>query len=225
MQVPRWVPASHTRNTAQRRRGGGGVASGCPQRSDGRAVGCGQPGACLGGWWWLGAAHPVLDGRTPLAGVLPAHNGHATRSSADAAPTTATRRLTNQPTAVDGPAHDNWAGQDSGPGTGPDASRPWLRRCARPRRGGRAHGWLSYPPLSGCAHRGRVALARQLSPRPVAPPCPQRHAPPCARTCATPAGRSVDPRRAAPHLGGTPDRGKAALKGKHNEQQETRASE
>ena len=79
-------------------------APGCPQRSDGRAVGCGHPGACLGGWWWLGAAHPVWTAGHLWGGVLPAHNGHATRSGADAAPTTATRRLTNQPTAVDGAA-------------------------------------------------------------------------------------------------------------------------
>ena len=59
--------------------------------------------------------------------------------------------------------------------------------CARPVEG-RTHtgGWVN--PLSGCAHCGRVALARQLSPCPVASPCPQRLAPPCARTRAKPAG-------------------------------------
>ena len=49
------TPATHH----PRPRVGGRVAPGCPQRPDGRAVGCGQPGACLGGWWWLGTAHPV----------------------------------------------------------------------------------------------------------------------------------------------------------------------
>ena len=59
--------------------------------------------------------------------------------------------------------------------------------CVRPVEG-RTHtgGWVN--PLSGCAHCGRVALARQLSPCPVASPCPQRLAPPCARTRAMPAG-------------------------------------
>ena len=133
-----------------------------------------------------GGCAPSVDGRTPLGGVLPAHNGHAARSGADAGPTTASGRNQLRPGYGRPRSHQlGWAG--TGPGTGPGASRPWHRRCARPHRGA-AHtgGWVN--PLSGCAHRGRVALARQLSPRPVASPCPQRHAPPCARTRATPAG-------------------------------------
>ena len=133
-----------------------------------------------------GAAHPVWTAGHLLRGVLPAHNGHAARSGADAGPTTASGRNQLRP-GYGRPRSrkTGWAG--TGPVPGPGASRPWHRRCARPRRGA-AHtgGWVN--PLSGCAHRGRVALARQLSPRPVASPCPQRHAPPCARTRATPAG-------------------------------------
>ena len=133
-----------------------------------------------------GGCAPSVDGRTPLGGVLPAHNGHAARSGADAGPTTASGRNQLRP-GYGRPRSrkTGWAG--TGPVPGPDASRPWQRLCARPRRGA-AHtgGWVN--PLSGCAHRGRVALARQLSPRPVASPCPQRLAPPCARTRAMPAG-------------------------------------
>ena len=44
----------------------------------------------MGGGGWGGA--PSVDGRTPLGGVLPAHNGHAARSGADAGPTTASGR-------------------------------------------------------------------------------------------------------------------------------------
>ena len=133
-----------------------------------------------------GAAHPVWTAGHLLRGVLPAHNGHAARSGADAGPTTASGRNQLRP-GYGRPRSrkTGWAG--TGPVPGPGASRPWHRRCACPHRGA-AHtgGWVN--PLSGCAHRGRVALARQLSPRPVASPCPQRHAPPCARTRATPAG-------------------------------------
>ena len=133
-----------------------------------------------------GGCAPSVDGRTPWGGVLPAHNGHAARSGADAGPTTASGRNQLRP-GYGRPRSrkTGWAG--TGPVPGPDASRPWQRLCARPRRGA-AHtgGWVN--PLSGCAHRGRVALARQLSPRPVASPCPQRLAPPCARTRAMPAG-------------------------------------
>ena len=125
-----------------------------------------------------GGCAPSVDGRTPLGGVLPAHNGHAARSGADAGPTTASGRNQLRP-GYGRPRSRKmgWAG--TGPVPGPGASRPWLRLCARPRRGA-AHtgGWVN--PLSGCAHRGRVALARQLSPRPVACCCPQRLAPLCA---------------------------------------------
>ena len=185
MQVPDRAPASHTRNTAPRQRAAAGsplvVHSGPTARPS--AVG-NQRLACVGGGGWGGA--PSVDGRTPLGGVLPAHNGHAARSGADAGPTTASGRNQLRP-GYGRPRSRKmgWAG--TGPVPGPGASRPWLRRCARPRRGA-AHtgGWVN--PLSGCAHRGRVALARQLSPRPVASPCPQRLAPLCARTRATPAG-------------------------------------
>ena len=133
-----------------------------------------------------GAAHPVWTAGHLLGGVLPAHNGHAARSGADAGPTTASGRNQLRP-GYGRPRSRQLGWTGTGPVPGPGASRPWQRRCARPHRGA-AHtgGWVN--PLSGCAHRGRVALARQLSPRPVASPCPQRHAPPCARTRATPAG-------------------------------------
>ena len=133
-----------------------------------------------------GGCAPSVDGRTPWGGVLPAHNGHAARSGADAGPTTASGRNQLRP-GYGRPRSRKTGWASTGPGTGPGASRPWQRLCARPRRGA-AHtgGWVN--PLSGCAHRGRVALARQLSPRPVASPCPQRLAPPCARTRAMPAG-------------------------------------
>lgn len=89
-----------------------------------------------------GGGAPSVDGRTPLGGVLPAHNGHAARSGADAGPTTASGRNQLRP-GYGRPRSRKmgWAG--TGPVPGPGASRPWLRRCARPRRGGRAHGWLS----------------------------------------------------------------------------------
>lgn len=44
-----------------------------------------------------GGGAPSVDGRTPLGGVLPAHNGHATRSGADAGPTTASGRDQSRP--------------------------------------------------------------------------------------------------------------------------------
>ena len=185
MQVPDRAPASHTRYTTPRPRAA--ACSPLVVHSGPTAVPSAvgnQRLAWVGGGGWGGA--PSVDGRTPLGGVLPAHNGHAARSGADAGPTTASGRNQLRP-GYGRPRSRKmgWAG--TGPVPGPGASRPWLRRCPRPRRGA-AHtgGWVN--PLSGCAHRGRVALARQLSPRPVASPCPQRHTPPCARTRATPAG-------------------------------------
>ena len=177
MQVPDREPASHTRSPTPRSRAAAGsplvVHSGptaVPSAVDIQRL------AWVGGGGWGGA--PSVDGRTPWGGVLPAHNGHAARSGADAGPTTASGRNQLRP-GYGRPRSrkTGWAG--TGPGTGPGASRPWQRLCARPRRGA-AHtgGWVN--PLSGCAHRGRVALARQLSPRPVACCCPQRLAPLCA---------------------------------------------
>ena len=89
--------------------------------------------------------------------------------------------------AMDGPAHERRAGQAPAPCRGRTLRGRGLDGVRAPVEGA-AHtgGWVN--PLSGCAHRGRVALARQLSPRPVASPCPQRLAPPCARTRAMPAG-------------------------------------
>ena len=89
-----------------------------------------------------GGCAPSVDGRTPLGGVLPAHNGHAARSGADAGPTTASGRNQLRP-GYGRPRSrkTGWAG--TGPVPGPGASRPWQRLCARPRRGGRAHGGLS----------------------------------------------------------------------------------
>ena len=78
-----------------------------------------------------GGGAPSVDGRTPLGGVLPAHNGHAARSGADAGPTTASGRNQLRP-GYGRPRSRKmgWAG--TGPVPGPGASRPWLRRCARP---------------------------------------------------------------------------------------------
>ena len=186
MQVPRWAPASHTRNTAQRRRGGGGVASGCPQRSDGRAVGCGQPGACLGGWWWLGAAHPVWTAGH-LGGVSCPPTMGTPRDRARTRAQPQHRGAISCAPAMDGPALERWAGQAPAPCRG-RALRGRGKDCVRAPVEGPRTRVAELTPLSGCAHRGRVALARQLSPRPVASPCPQRLAPPCARTRAMPAG-------------------------------------
>ena len=175
--MPCRVPASHTRSPTPRSR----AAAGSPlvvhsTRRRGRRLWTSRG---LLGWVVVaGGCAPSVDGRTPWGGVLPAHNGHAARSGADAGPTTASGRNQLRP-GYGRPRSRKlgWAG--TGPVPGPGASRPWQRLCARPRRGA-AHtgGWVN--PLSGCAHRGRVALARQLSPRPVACCCPQRLAPLCA---------------------------------------------
>ena len=58
--------------------GGGGFASGCPQRPDGAAVGCGQPEACLGGWGWLGRR--TQCGRPDTFGGCPARPQWARRA-------------------------------------------------------------------------------------------------------------------------------------------------
>ena len=81
--------------------------------------------------------------------------------------------------AMDGPAHERQAGQAPAPCRGRALRGRGLDGVRAPVEGA-AHtgGWVN--PLSGCAHRGRVALARQLSPRPVACCCPQRLAPLCA---------------------------------------------
>lgn len=78
-----------------------------------------------------GAAHPVWTAGHLWRGVLPAHNGHAARSGADAGPTTASGRNQLRP-GYGRPRSRKmgWAG--TGPVPGPGASRPWLRRCARP---------------------------------------------------------------------------------------------
>ena len=88
MQVPDRAPASHTRNTAPRSRAAAGsplvvhsVPTARPSAVDIQRL------AWVGGGGWGGA--PSVDGRTPLGGVLPAHNGHAARSGADAGPSIA----------------------------------------------------------------------------------------------------------------------------------------
>ena len=69
-----------------------------------------------------GGGAPSVDGRTPLGGVLPAHNGHATRSGADAGPTTASGRDQSRPGYGRPRSHHlGWA--CTGPVPGPDASR------------------------------------------------------------------------------------------------------
>ena len=78
-----------------------------------------------------GGGAPSVDGRTPLGGVLPAHNGHAARLGADAGPTTASGRDQSRPGYGRPRSRQlGWAG--TGPVSGPGASRPWLRRCVRP---------------------------------------------------------------------------------------------
>lgn len=130
MQVPDRAPASHTRSPTPRSRAAAGsplVVHSVPTARP-SAVG-NQRLAWVGGGGW-GCA-PSVDGRTPLGGVLPAHNGHAARLGADAGPTTASGRNQLRP-GYGRPRSrkTGWAG--TGPVPGPDASRPWLRRCARP---------------------------------------------------------------------------------------------
>ena len=153
-------------------------ASGCPQRPDGAAVGCGQPEACLGGWWWLGAAHPVWTAGH-LWGVSCPPTMGTPRDRARTRARPQHRGAISCAPAMDGPAHERRAGQAPAPCRG-RTLRGRGKDCVRAPVEGAAHtgGWVN--PLSGCAHRGRVALARQLSPRPVACCCPQRHAPLCA---------------------------------------------
>ena len=166
--------AQHSATTT----GGGGFASGCPQRPDGAAVGCGHPEACLGGWWWLGAAHPVWTAGH-LWGVSCPPTMGTPRDRARTRARPQHRGAISCAPAMDGPALESWAGQAPAPCRG-RALRGRGKDCVRAPVEGAAHtgGWVN--PLSGCAHRGRVALARQLSPRPVACCCPQRLAPLCA---------------------------------------------
>ena len=137
--MPYRVPASHTRSPTPRSRAAAGsplVVHSVPTARP-SAVG-NQRLAWAGGGGWGGA--PSVDGRTPLGGVLPAHNGHAARSGADAGPTTASGRNQLRP-GYGRPRSrkTGWAG--TGPVPGPGASRPWLRRCARPpSRGPRTRG-------------------------------------------------------------------------------------
>lgn len=133
LQAPNGVPANHTRNPTPQPRAAASsllVVHSVPTAVP-SAVG-NQGLVCVGGGGWGGA--PSVDGRTPLGGVLPAHNGHAARSGADAGPTTASGRDQSRP-GYGRPRSrkTGWAG--TGPVPGPGASRPWLRRCARPRRG------------------------------------------------------------------------------------------
>ena len=141
--------------------------------------------AWVGGGGWGGA--PSVDGRTPLGGC-PARPQWARRAIGRG-------RGPDHSIGAQSVAPRLWTAPLTKDGLGRHRPRAGAGRfaavaktvCVRPVEG-RTHtgGWVN--PLSGCAHRGRVALARQLSPRPVASPCPQRHAPPCARTRATPAG-------------------------------------
>lgn len=130
LQAPNGVPANHTRNPTPRPQA---AASSLlvvhSTRRRGRRL-----WTTRGLLVWgvvAGGGAPSVDGRTPLGGVLPAHNGHATRSGADAGPTTASGRDQSRPGYGRPRSRQlGWAG--TGPVPGPDASRPWLRRCVRP---------------------------------------------------------------------------------------------
>ena len=116
MQVPDRVPASHTRNQSTRPRAAAGsplvVHSGPTARPSAVDI---QRLAWVGGGGWGGA--PSVDGRTPLGGVLPAHNGHAARSGADAGPTTASGRNQLRP-GYGRPRSRKRAGQAPAPARG-----------------------------------------------------------------------------------------------------------
>ena len=133
--------------------------------------------AWAGGGGW-GCA-PSVDGRTPLEGC-PARPQWARRAIGRG-------RGPDHSIGAQSVAPRLWTAPLSKDGLGRHRPRAGAERfaavaqtvCAPPVEGA-AHtgGWVN--PLSGCAHRGRVALARQLSPRPVACCCPQRLAPLCA---------------------------------------------
>ena len=97
--------------------GGGVFAPGCPQRPDGAAVGCGQPGACLGGWWWLGAAHPVWTAGH-LWGVSCPPTMGTPRDRARTRARPQHRGAISRAPAMDGPAHTTWAGHTPAPARG-----------------------------------------------------------------------------------------------------------
>ena len=133
--------------------------------------------AWAGGGGW-GCA-PSVDGRTPLEGC-PARPQWARRAIGRG-------RGPDHSIGAQSVAPRLWTAPLSKDGLGRHRPRAGAERfaavaqtvCAPPVEGA-AHtgGWVN--PLSGCAHRGRVALARQLSPRPVACCCPQRLTPLCA---------------------------------------------
>ena len=112
--------------------------------------------------------------------------------------------------AMDGPALERWAGQAPAPCRG-RALRGRGKDCVRAPVEGAAHtgGWVNPPvwvrPSWPCRTRASTepAPCRMLLPTAACAAMRNRHAP-CLRDI------SVDPRRATPHLGGTPDRGKAA---------------
>ena len=186
LQAPNGVPANHTRNQSPRPQAAASsplvvhsVPTARPSAVDnqglawvggggwGRRTQCGRPdtsGGCPARPQW--ARHAIERGRGPDHSI--------------GARSVAPRLWTAPLTKVGLGRHRPRAGAGRFAAVAKTV-------CARPVEG-RTHtgGWVN--PLSGCAHCGRVALARQLSPCPVASPCPQRLAPPCARTRAMPAG-------------------------------------
>lgn len=130
-----------TRATTHPDHGGGWFAAGCPQRSDGRAVGCGQPGACLGGWWWLGRR--TQCGRPDTFGGCPARPQWARRAIGRG-------RGPDHSIGAQSVAPRLWTAPLTTDGLGRHRPRAGAGRfaavaktvCAPPSRG-RAHGWLS----------------------------------------------------------------------------------
>ena len=176
--MPYRVPASHTRSPTPRSRAAAGsplvvhsVPTARPSAVDNQRL------AWAGGGGW-GCA-PSVDGRTPLEGC-PARPQWARRAIGRG-------RGPDHSIGAQSVAPRLWTAPLSKDGLGRHRPRAGAERfaavaqtvCAPPVEGA-AHtgGWVN--PLSGCAHRGRVALARQLSPRPVACCCPQRLTPLCA---------------------------------------------
>ena len=178
MQVPDRAPASHTRNQSTRPRAAAGSPLVVHSAPTARPSAVDNQGlAWVGGGGWGGA--PSVDGRTPLEGC-PARPQWARRAIGRG-------RGPDHSIGAQSVAPRLWTAPLSKDGLGRHRPRAGAGRfaavaktvCAPPSRGPRTR-VAELIPLSGCAHRGRVALARQLSPRPVACCCPQRLAPLCA---------------------------------------------
>ena len=176
--MPYRVPASHTRSPTPRSRAAAGsplVVHSVPTARP-SAVG-NKRLAWVGGGGW---GRRTQCGRPDTSGGCPARPQWARRAIGRG-------RGPDHSIGAQSVAPRLWTAPLSKDGLGRHRPRAGAERfaavaqtvCAPPVEGA-AHtgGWVN--PLSGCAHRGRVALARQLSPRPVACCCPQRLTPLCA---------------------------------------------